>query len=312
MQHDAGVEARRAAAWARRLEIESGARPVGLRQRLRLAVDPDRSRFTRGLLVGAFFLLGMRARGRRTALDLEVRDHDLPIARLPGAFAGYGLLHLSDLHLDCLPELPGLLAEAVAPLRYDVCVLTGDFPYRKHGDLEPSIAGLRTVREALRGPVYAVLGNHDPSVLRERLEALDIRVLVNESVPLERAGQHVYLLGVDDPRWYRTDDLDLALHGVPADACRILLAHSPELYAEAAAKEIQLYLCGHTHGGQVALPGGTPLIVNARCPRRLAVRDWAWGKLRGYTSVGIGSTTTPVRIHVRPEVVVHRLSPLAT
>lgn len=305
---ESNIQSRRAAAWARRLEIEAGRRPGGFRQRLRSAIDPDRSRVTRGLIEGAFFLLGLKGPGRRTALDLDVRDHEMPIDRLPDAFADYGLLHLSDLHLDCLPELPSALAEAVAPLRYDACVLTGDFPYRKHGALEPALAGLRIVREALHGDVFAVLGNHDPAALRDRLEALDIRVLVNESLPLERGGDRIYLLGVDDPRWYRTDDLEAALDRVPDDACRILLAHSPEIYEEAEARGIQLLLCGHTHGGQVALPGGTPLIVNARCPRRLAVRDWTWGNLRGYTSVGIGSTTTPVRIHVRPEVVVHRLT----
>jgi predicted MPP superfamily phosphohydrolase len=201
------------------------------------------------------------------------------------------------------------LAERIADLEYDACVVTGDLRYRKYGTIAPALDGFRVVRERMHGPVYAVLGNHDPAEMLAPLAALDVRVLVNEATVLEHAGAHVHLVGVDDPHWFRADDLEAALDGVPEDECRILLAHAPEIYEEAEARGVDLMLCGHTHGGQIALPGGWPPFLNVRCPRRFAVRAWRHGRLRGYTTVGAGCSSIPLRLQVRPEVVIHRLRP---
>lgn len=66
-------------------------------------------------------------------------------------------------------------------------------------------------------------------------------------------------------------------------------------------------LCGHTHGGQICLPGGMPLTYNARCPRQLGRGPWRWGEMQGYTSPGAGSCVVPVRFNCQPEITVHRL-----
>ena len=239
--------------------------------------------------------------------DTEIRHHDLPVPRLPAAFEGFRILHVGDLHVDALPEFPFHLAERIAGLEYDACCFTGDLRYRKHGSVGPALDGFRVVREQMRGPVYAVLGNHDTAEMRAPLEALDVRVLVNEATVLERRDARLHLVGVDDPHWFRADDLEAALDGVPADECRVLLAHAPEIYAEAEARGVDLVLCGHTHGGQIALPGGWAPFLNVRCPRRFATRAWRHGRLRGYTTVGAGCSSIPLRLQVRPEVVIHRL-----
>lgn len=306
--HPTSAEARRAAAWARRLEVEAGwQREGGWRRRLWSRIRPDSSLRTQQAISAFFLVLGLRGRGRRNALDVEVRGHRLPVRRLPAAFEGYRILHLSDLHLDSLPEFPAYLADRISGLEYDACVVTGDLRYLKRGGSGPALDGFRLVRERIRGPIHMVLGNHDSAAMLEPLEALDVRVLVNEATVLERGGARVHLVGVDDPHWFRTHDLEAALDGVPESECRILLAHSPEIYREAEARGIDLLLCGHTHGGQIALPGGWTPFLNVRCLHRYAVRDWTFGRLRGYTTVGAGCSSIPLRFQVRPEVVVHRL-----
>lgn len=302
------AESRRAAAWARRLEVEAGRREVrGWHQRVWARINPDSSRLTQRALSLMFFAMGLKGRGRRNTLDIEVRHHDLLVPHLPDAFEGYRVLHLSDLHLDSAPEFPPYLAETLDGLEYDACFLTGDLRYHKYGDVEPALAGFRLVREKIRAPITMVLGNHDPSAMVEPLRATGVRVLVNEATVLEHKGARVSLIGVDDPHWFRADDLVAALDGVPEDACRVLLAHTPEVYEEAARRGIDLVLCGHTHGGQIALPGGWPPFLNVRCPRRYAIRDWQHGRTRGYTTVGAGYSSIPIRLQVRPEVVIHHL-----
>lgn len=302
------AEGRRRAAWARRLEVEAGRRTVqGLHRRIWARINPDSSRLTQRLVTGFFFLLGLKGRGRRNTLDIEVREHELFVPRLPAGFEGFRVLHLSDLHLDSIPEFPPALAETLDGLAYDACFLTGDLRYRKHGSIDPALEGFRSVRERIRAPITMVLGNHDPSAMVEPLRALGVHILVNEATVLEHGGDRVHLVGVDDPHWFQADDLEAALDGVPEHECRILLAHAPEIYEEAAERGIDLALCGHTHGGQIAFPGGWPPFLNVRCPRAYAIRDWRHGRLRGYTTVGAGFSSVPLRLQVRPEVVIHTL-----
>jgi uncharacterized protein len=161
----------------------------------------------------------------------------------------------------------------------------------------------------LRTPVFGVLGNHDPLALLEPMEALGVRMLMNESVRLERDGAALYLAGVDDPHYFKSDDLARARSTIPNGHASVLLAHSPEIYARAAAAGFDALLCGHTHGGQLCLPGGFALRSNAPCPRRLWAGAWTHGELSGYTSVGCGTCVVDVRLNCGPEITLHRLLP---
>ncbi|MGH9694488.1 MAG: metallophosphoesterase, partial [Bryobacteraceae bacterium] len=129
-----------------------------------------------------------------------------------------------------------------------------------------------------------------------------VRMLVNEAAEIERPNGALWLLGVDDTFDYRCADLPGALAGVPRHAFKILLSHSPELYDEASREGIQLYLTGHTHAGQIRLPGIGALKHNARCPRRMAFGAWRHGAMQGYTSAGVGCSSLPVRFHCPPEL----------
>ncbi len=153
-----------------------------------------------------------------------------------------------------------------------------------------------------------MLGNHDTIRMVPRMEAMGVRVLLNESLPLNRAHEVVHLAGIDDAHYFRTHGYhkaadgipadacaillshtpEAAADGVPADACAILLSHTPEGYRAAAHCGFDLMLCGHTHGGQICLPGGVPILTDSDAPRAYARGAWRFESMQGYTSVGCG------------------------
>ena len=252
-------------------------------------------------------LTGLYGRGRRNAANIQVRHHRVRLAALPPPFHGLRLLHLSDIHVDMEPQILQALIERVAATEHDLCVITGDFRARTHGDCAPTLEAMARLRPCLAAEVYGVLGNHDFVELVPGLEDLGIRILLNEALTLEREGARLYLAGIDDPHYYRADNLEKAADGIPPGAPAILLSHSPEIYRHAAHAGFRLMLCGHTHGGQICLPGGIALTYNAACPRRLGLGPWRWGDLQGYTSAGAGSCVVPVRFNCPPEITVHHL-----
>jgi uncharacterized protein len=251
--------------------------------------------------------VGLYERGRRNAAAIRIRANDVVIPGLPTAFEGFRLLQLSDIHLDMDQEISHALAQRVREAEYDLCVITGDFRARTYGEIEPVVDAMAGLRMHIDRPIFAILGNHDFIEMVPDLEALDMRILLNESVTIERQGATIHLAGIDDPHYYRADNLEKAANGIPDDAVSILLAHSPEVYLHGAYAGFDLMLCGHTHGGQICLPGGFPLTYNAKCPRALGKGAWRWEGLQGYTSAGSGSCVVPLRYNCPPEITVHRL-----
>lgn len=247
--------------------------------------------------------------GRRNAADyrLERVEHRLP--GLAREFDGFTILQLSDLHADRLAESSGKLEALLAATPCDVAVLTGDYRFDTHGDDASSLGRMADIVASLRPAhgILGILGNHDFVETVPPLEQLGIRLLLNESWLLDRAGRRLFIAGVDDPHFYAGDDLGRALAGKRDEDTVVLLSHSPEIYSEARAAGVHLYLCGHTHGGQICLPGGFALIVNAVCPRRLARCSWVYRGMRGYTSRGIGASGLPVRFFCPPEITLHTL-----
>jgi hypothetical protein len=99
--------------------------------------------------------------GRANAGKVQLTRNTVCLPNLPGAFDGFTILHLSDLHADISGSAMRRTAELVLDLDYDLCVLTGDYRGRTHGDCMPCLEGVARLRERLRGDIYAVLGNHD-------------------------------------------------------------------------------------------------------------------------------------------------------
>lgn len=294
---------------ARRRGIEQSRHwvsPAGPRSRWRKAV------FNRLLDI---FGLGLRftplqARGRRNALDLRRVEIEMPLPGLPPSFDGYRILQVSDTHLDALPELVDAARRVLAGVEVDLLALTGDI----HGLPSASIAysvdllmqALQDVR--VRGPRLAILGNHDPVEMAALLEEKGFDVLVNRSQVIERGGERLRVTGLDDVHNFYTDAAHAAFHDHEdkdqGGEYRIALVHSAEMADVADEAGYGLYLSGHTHAGQICLPGGKPVFTQLTRCRHAAVGLWRQGRMAGYTSAGLGVSEPPVRFNCRGEVTI--------
>jgi uncharacterized protein len=255
----------------------------------------------------ALKVTGLYGRGRKNTERIQVRHNVIELAGLPARFEGFTILHITDMHADMNPGPMQRLLEILPDLRYDICVLTGDFRGQTFGSFEATLDGLATVRSRLQIPIYAVLGNHDTIRMVPEIEAMGIRMLLNECETIVRGDQNIHLAGVDDAHYYRVDNVEKAAAAIPRGEVSILLSHTPEIYREAAHAGFQVMLSGHTHGGQICLPGSVPFTLDSVLPRCMAAGPWKYGAMTGYTSVGVGASIVPVRLNCLPEITLHHL-----
>ncbi len=238
---------------------------------------------------------------------LDFRTRRLRLRGLSPAFDGYRIVQISDLHLArgklLTPDRLEAIVRQVNGLRPDLVLITGDFV----SDLDETSRDGVTRLRLLDAPdgVLGILGNHDywcdvaevAVVVREA----GVRLLLNEHTVIRRKGASLVVAGLDDI-WEGEYDLDRSLAGIPPRAPVILMAHEPN-YADFAAQDsrVALQLSGHSHGGQVRVPGIGPL----------ALPDVAWrypmglyrvGDMLLYVNRGIGLAEIPFRLHCRPEI----------
>jgi uncharacterized protein len=246
----------------------------------------------------------------------QLKRMEIPLQRLPPAFDGFTIVQISDFHYDKhFSVVPIQAAIAmVNQLNADLIVLTGDFitvpvfagffgTIRKAANAaEPCAALLAGLRSRLG--MFAVLGNHDAYVGGQRvavpLETHGIQVLRNRCFPIERDGRRLWLCGLDDVM-EGDPKIDEALHGVPRNEAVILLVHEPDFAGKVAAYPVDLQLSGHSHGGQIWIPGiGAPWLPPGarKFPRGL----YQLGRLTLYTNIGLGTIRIPVRLNCPPEV----------
>ena len=270
--------------------------PDGLRPRWRHGVFS----LVLDVLGSALAFTPWYARGVRNALDLELTRLELKVPGLPGAFDGYRILHVSDSHLDILPAVADVAARLLAGLEVDLLAVTGDVHGRERHALSQSVEPLK---RALAGLIVhdrrlAVLGNHDPVEMIEALQALGIETLVNRTITLARGGEVLHVTGLDDVHNFYSPAARAALDQ-RVGGCRIALVHSAEVADHAAAAGCTLYLCGHTHAGQICLPSGRIVFTQlVRC-RHAASGVWREGAMVGYTSPGLGVSPPPLRYNSR-------------
>ena len=242
--------------------------------------------------------------GRRNALGVRGEHIELEFKNLPAAFDGTVILFISDLHIEAIEGLDTKVIEAVGSNHYDMCILGGDYSL-DHGDknkkaqvlIERIVDSIKT-----RSDVFAVLGNHDRFSMAQALASFGVKVLNNDNVCLEKGGERIYIVGVDDCHYFGADDLESAVGGIESDAFKILVSHSPEIYKSADDHGIDLLLSGHTHGGQICLPNGAVVVEGASVPYKIAKGKWVYNGLTGYTSRGAGSSCVPARFFCPPEV----------
>lgn len=276
---------------------------------------PSRRRFLRRALIAGGATLGAGTLwsifGERTWVT--ARRVSVPIPDLPAFLDGFTIAHLSDLHRGPFISEEQVreaarLAMAYAP---DMVVLTGDHVSLKAKYAKSAVAALSPLKAEYG--VYAVLGNHEYWTDEvERVTQIQrdagIEVLINEAAAIAVGGTPWWLCGVDDI-WEGKPDLEETLADVPDEMFKILLCHEPDYADEAAKHGIPLQLSGHSHGGQVRLPGKGPLL--------LPVYAWKYpyglqrvgsSGTQVYTTSGVGVTFPPIRINCRPEVAIIRLT----
>jgi predicted MPP superfamily phosphohydrolase len=294
---------------------------VHARQRMGIEHDHEAQAFGYGLnffhienmiyaswtIRSALRIVGLYRRACENAARVEVRFNTIRSQRLPAAFDGFTILHLSDLHADMSEPAMKKLAELAAGLQYDICVMTGDYRGKTYGPFRAALDGIARVRAHLSPPVYGVLGNHDTILMVPELEDMGIRMLLNEGERIEREGAAFYLAGIDDAHFFRVDNIEKAASGVSSGGFSILLSHTPEIYRQAAHAGFDVLLAGHTHGGQICLPGSIPLTLDSVLPRAFGSGAWSYKHMAGYTSVGAGVSVAPVRLNCPPEITLHRL-----
>ena len=132
-------------------------------------------------------------------------------------------------------------------------------------------------------------------------------MLLNECEAISRGDEAIFLAGIDDAHYYRVDNIEKAASEIPVNGFSILLSHTPEIYRQAAHAGFDLLLSGHTHGGQICLPGSIPITLDSVLPRHMGSGPWKYRDMVGYTSVGVGSSIVAVRINCLPEITLHHL-----
>ncbi len=248
-------------------------------------------------------------RGRRALLArlpynevfrVDLSERTLCLKRLPRAWDGLSVLHLSDLHFNGTPDrdFHAHLMDACAAWEPDLVCLTGDVvdSEEHHRWVVPVLGRLRW-----RVAAFAVLGNHDHwfdvERIRRRLRRLGMTVLVNDWVRAEVRGQPLVVVGHEGPWLAPAPDLG----DCPPAPFRLCLSHTPDNIAWARRHHIDLMLSGHVHGGQVRLPAVGSLLVPSRFGRRYDCGTFDEPPTLLHVSRGVAGEH-PLRYHCKPEV----------
>jgi predicted MPP superfamily phosphohydrolase len=245
------------------------------------------------------------SRTSEEARTLSVTRTVIKLPQLPSSFEGMTFAFLTDLH--CSPLTPPTFLETVIDetlrLKPDLVLLGGD--YITHGTMYLRPVG--DLLSRLKSPlgVYSVLGNHDHWVdvraVRAALAQAGIVDLTNSGAWLRHDGSRIRIAGVGD-LWEDRQDLHAALDGTKENEVAILLSHNPDFAAGLKDKRVKLVLSGHTHGGQIRLPGVGPLVTNSMYGRRLASGLISFDSFQLYVSRGLGTVIVPIRYNCPPEL----------
>ena len=262
----------------------------------------------RGFLkfVGGAVLGGAAAAGYMTKIEPEwlvVERQTIVLPQLSTDLDGFKMVQLSDLHLYPFVTLEQVKNAVVKTreLEPDLVVLTGDYVLETADaifDLAPELAKLNP-----RHGIFAILGNHDhwtnAAVVKQGLAASGIELLHNCGVLLSES--RLLLAGVDD-LWSGEPDLAAALADWREDVPTILLAHEPDFADDFLGDgRIQLQLSGHSHGGQVRVPGVGPVVL-PRYGQKYHNGLYQVGQGQVYTNRGIGLVKPAVRLNCPPEI----------
>jgi predicted MPP superfamily phosphohydrolase len=225
------------------------------------------------------------------------------------------LLHISDLHIERLTRREEKLLDLVEDTQPDIILITGDFLNLSFTRDKQAQDDLSQLLKQLTAPlgVYAVLGSppvDERDVVPALLEKSPLRLLRDEWEAVDVGdGRSLVLIGLDCTHHVPADGQTLARVAAdsPDTAPRVLLYHAPELMPQAAEQGIDLYLCGHTHGGQVRLPRIGALLTSSQLGKQYEMGHYRRGQTHLYVSRGVGleGLSAPrVRFLAPPEITV--------
>ncbi|WP_249522142.1 metallophosphoesterase [Modestobacter marinus] len=269
------------------------------------------------LLVGYGVLIEPR-------LVLDDERHAVELPRLPAGSDPLEVAVLADMQIGMWWANTGMVARAVERVveaEPDVVLLGGDFVYHAGPDVEPEVTAAMDLLSPLLDsgvPTYAVLGNHDHASgaadeLTTVLEDAGVPVLLNESEPVPGV-EALHVVGVGPSR-PGLADVDQALAGLPETAPRVVLMHNPTAFPEMPAGSAPLTVAGHTHCGQIALPGlPNWSYLGLTEEEEVVVDGWApagYGAdgIPLFVTCGLGFSLVPVRVNAPPQVVFFELTP---
>ena len=252
-------------------------------------------------------------------LRIQVSHEELHSSKLDGN-APLRLLHISDLHVEQITLREQRLLDLIPTLDPDLIVLTGDYlnlssvrDPESHGEVRDLV---EEICERSRGPVYAITGSPPvdlKTVVPRVFDGLPIRWLLDEVKVVEIGGHRIWIAGLRCTRERSRDAprLRRLLDGVPANQFTLLLYHSPDLMPEAVDLGVDLYLCGHTHGGQIRLPFVGALITSSEFWKRYEMGRYEENGTTLYVSRGLGMEglgAPRARFLSPPEIIEWRLS----
>ncbi|MCP4179490.1 MAG: hypothetical protein GY756_17155 [bacterium] len=253
-------------------------------------------------------ILLLEKKAYRNAIKLTLKRINININSLPISFNNFKILFISDLHIDILPEAKDKIKNILKIENYDICCFGGDFCFQNSG---PSFFAQNAVSELItciknKTDIISILGNHDEYEFAEFLKGIGVKMLINDSIAIKKANESILISGIDDAGYYGSHDFDETLKNINQDnySCKILLTHTPDIYKEAEAKGFDLCLAGHTHGGQLCLPGRVPILTETNAPLKMVYGKWSYKKMKGYTTSGVGCSGIPARFNCPPEVVI--------
>lgn len=249
-------------------------------------------------------------------VTVELNTLTISNPKLPDAFEGYKIAQVSDLHNAEFGKYNSVLIKMLERQTPDIIVITGDMVDSNHMDVDVAIEFAENI--AGIAPCYYITGNHEGWLETEydRLEKglidAGVTVLHDEAVVLEKGGEAIRLIGMDDTtfRYYHAGPpFGMTLQELKDEtAFTILLSHRPERFEEYVQAEVDLVFSGHAHGGQFRIPvvGGLVAPDQGVFPEYDA-GVYTEGATTMVVSRGIGNSIIPVRINNRPELIVVEL-----
>lgn len=247
--------------------------------------------------------------GELTYLPRPARLNEIAvtIADLPADLDEIRIGVLSDHHIGPLmtPPRAGRRLAALSKANLDILVDLGDIT-ELDPRYQPAAANVIGKWKARLGS-YAVPGNFDMNcgtdTLRKELARVGVTFLENEAARITLGQSELWIVGVGDP-WTGAADLDKAMENVPRGVPTILLAHSPDILAEATSHGLPLVLSGHLHGGQVVFPFAGPVVGMSKYGTRFAWGRFALNRTQLIVSRGLGEEAIPLRLFCPPEIVI--------